>query len=126
MEEIREEGGRTETRGTGVGTERLGTGSQYCSVPEVGTARYRNSVPLGTGTRYQYSVPLDLNVDFFDGLKASTSTTIQEQNKKGKRKITEIEEGVDWETLDSIEEEGERAVQHNDDSNEDPLSDDNL
>ncbi|KAL0921370.1 hypothetical protein M5K25_008434 [Dendrobium thyrsiflorum] len=66
----------------------------------------------------------DLNVDFFDGLKASTSTTIQEQNKKGKRKITEIEEGVDWETLDSIEEEGERAVQHNDDSNEDPLSDD--
>ncbi|KAL0924817.1 hypothetical protein M5K25_005675 [Dendrobium thyrsiflorum] len=66
----------------------------------------------------------DLNVDFFDGLKASTSTTIQEQNKKGKRKITEIEEGVDWETLDSIKEEGERAVQHNDDSNEDPLSDD--
>ncbi|KAL0913450.1 hypothetical protein M5K25_016912 [Dendrobium thyrsiflorum] len=66
----------------------------------------------------------DLNVDFFDGLKASTSTTIQEQNKKGKRKITEIEEGVDWETLDSIEEEGVRAVHHNDDSNEDPLSDD--
>ncbi|KAL0906237.1 hypothetical protein M5K25_024713 [Dendrobium thyrsiflorum] len=66
----------------------------------------------------------DLNVDFFDGLKASTSTTIQEQNKKGKRKIIEIEEGVDWETLDSIEEEGERAVQHIDDSNEDPLSDD--
>ncbi|KAL0911890.1 hypothetical protein M5K25_017823 [Dendrobium thyrsiflorum] len=67
----------------------------------------------------------DLNVDFFDGLKASTSTTIQEQNKKGKRKIIEIEEeGVDWETLDSIEEEGERAVHHNDDSNEDPLSDD--
>ncbi|KAL0906306.1 hypothetical protein M5K25_024789 [Dendrobium thyrsiflorum] len=67
----------------------------------------------------------DLNVDFFDGLKASTSTTIQEQNKKGKRKITEIEEeGVDWETLDSIEEKGERAVHHNDDSNEDPLIDD--
>ncbi|KAL0910117.1 hypothetical protein M5K25_021057 [Dendrobium thyrsiflorum] len=66
----------------------------------------------------------DLNVDFFDGLKASTSTTIQEQNKKGKKKITEIEEGVDWEILDSIEEEGERAVHHNDDSNEDPLSDD--
>ncbi|KAL0908182.1 hypothetical protein M5K25_022659 [Dendrobium thyrsiflorum] len=42
----------------------------------------------------------------------------------GKRKITEIEEGVDWEILDSIEEEGERAVHHNDDSNEDPLSDD--
>ncbi|KAL0916225.1 hypothetical protein M5K25_013718 [Dendrobium thyrsiflorum] len=67
----------------------------------------------------------DLNVNFFDGLKASTSTTIQKQNKKGKRKITEIkEERVDCETLDSIEEEGERAVYHNDDSNEDPLSDD--
>ncbi|KAH0464433.1 hypothetical protein IEQ34_007219 [Dendrobium chrysotoxum] len=65
----------------------------------------------------------DLNVDFFDGLKASTSTTTQEQIKKGKRKITDIEEGADWETLDSIgEEEEERAVHHNDDSNEDPLS----
>ncbi|KAL0907735.1 hypothetical protein M5K25_022167 [Dendrobium thyrsiflorum] len=51
----------------------------------------------------------DLNVDFFEG----------------KRKITDIEEGADWETLDSIgEEEGERAVHHNDDSNKDPLSDD--
>ncbi|KAL0919968.1 hypothetical protein M5K25_009062 [Dendrobium thyrsiflorum] len=43
---------------------RLGTGSQYCSVPEVGTARYRNSVPLGTGTRYQYSVPLGINTRY--------------------------------------------------------------
>ncbi|KAL0921577.1 hypothetical protein M5K25_008663 [Dendrobium thyrsiflorum] len=62
----------------------------------------------------------DLNVDFFDGLKASHPP--QFKNKIKKRKITEIEEeGVDWETLDSIEEEGERAVHHNDDSNEDPL-----
>ncbi|PKU75830.1 hypothetical protein MA16_Dca023827 [Dendrobium catenatum] len=44
-----------------------------------------------------------------------------------KRKITDIEEGgADSETLDSIgEEEGERAIHHNDESNEDPLSDDN-
>ncbi|KAI0500026.1 hypothetical protein KFK09_018234 [Dendrobium nobile] len=43
----------------------------------------------------------------------------------GKRKITDIEEGFDWETLDFIgEEEGERAVHHTADSNEDPLSDD--
>ncbi|KAL0904591.1 hypothetical protein M5K25_026719 [Dendrobium thyrsiflorum] len=68
----------------------------------------------------------DLNVDFFDGHKVSTSTTTQEQIKKGKRKITDIEEeGADWEALDSIgEEEGERSVHHNDDSNEDLLSDD--
>ncbi|KAL0907818.1 hypothetical protein M5K25_022257 [Dendrobium thyrsiflorum] len=32
----------------------LGTGSRYCSVPELGTAQYRNSVPLGTGTRYNW------------------------------------------------------------------------
>ncbi|KAL0907817.1 hypothetical protein M5K25_022256 [Dendrobium thyrsiflorum] len=30
----------------------------------------------------------DLNIDFFDGLKASTSTTIQEQNKKGADFVT--------------------------------------
>ncbi|KAI0494005.1 hypothetical protein KFK09_024136 [Dendrobium nobile] len=68
----------------------------------------------------------DLNVDFFDGLKASTSTTTQEQIKKGKRKITNNEEEeADWEILDSIGEgEEERAAHHNDYSNEDPLSDD--
>ncbi|KAL0910409.1 hypothetical protein M5K25_021389 [Dendrobium thyrsiflorum] len=53
-----------------------------------------------------------------------SSSSMKPISSRGKRKITEIEEGVDWETLDSIEEEGERAVQHNDDSNEDPLSDD--
>ncbi|PKU59376.1 hypothetical protein MA16_Dca015501 [Dendrobium catenatum] len=48
------------------------------------------------------------------------------QKYLGKMKITDIEEeGTDWKILDSIgEEEGERAVHHNDDSNEDPLSDD--
>ncbi|KAL0903397.1 hypothetical protein M5K25_027772 [Dendrobium thyrsiflorum] len=52
----------------------------------------------------------DSNVDFFDE----------------KRKITDIEEKeADWETLDSIrDEEGERAVHHNDNSNKNPISDD--
>ncbi|KAH0469506.1 hypothetical protein IEQ34_001064 [Dendrobium chrysotoxum] len=37
----------------------LGTGTRYCSVPVLGTARYRYSVSmLGTGTRYQCSVSL--------------------------------------------------------------------
>ncbi|KAL0924430.1 hypothetical protein M5K25_005259 [Dendrobium thyrsiflorum] len=56
----------------------------------------------------------DLNVDFFDSHRASTSTTTQEQIKKGKRNVTDIEEGADWKTLDSIgDKEGERAVHHN-------------
>ncbi|KAL0907803.1 hypothetical protein M5K25_022241 [Dendrobium thyrsiflorum] len=49
------------------------------------------------------------------------------QKYLGKRKIIDIEERADWETLDSIGEvEGERAIHHNDNSNKDPLSDDSV
>ncbi|KAL0911893.1 hypothetical protein M5K25_017827 [Dendrobium thyrsiflorum] len=100
--------------------------TNFGSVPEVDIAQYRNSVPLGIGTRYNLVLRGTERIpSSTEGYRAVPSGTEEYRAVPGKRKIIEIEEeGVDWETLDSIEEEGERAVHHNDDSNEDPLSDD--